>query len=61
MRKVELNLVRFDLDTLRCLAKEIAFLLHLAVLLLPEQTLSLLPFLLLLLSSFVLWCQKVPL
>ena len=60
MRKVNINLVRFDLDTLR-LAKEIAFLLHLAVLLLPEQTLSLLPFFLLLLSSFVLWCQKVPL
>ena len=37
-----------------------AFLLHLA-LLLPEQTLSLLLLLLLLLSSFVLWCQKVPL
>ena len=39
MRKVNINLVIFDLDTFRW-AKEIAFLLHLAVLLLPEQTLS---------------------
>ena len=60
MRRVNINIVKLDLDTLRW-AKEIAFLLHLAVLLLPEQTLSLLPFFLLLLSSFVLWCQKVPL